>query len=360
MVRHYGTLGKCAKHAVLTLFNKSLRTGIVPQSWRHGVIIPLLKPGKKATELASYRPVTLTSCLCKLMERIVAARIRDAIESKPTPQQSGFRPSHSTLNQLLHLRAVMHRPTPKDRTAAVFVNYAKTFDTVDNDKIILAMRRRGVPPHIVRWSASFLRNRAAVVRVNKVRSSAVSFTRGVPQGTVLGPLMLIIVMNFPSLRLAEAPLLRHGFFADDLTLIARHSDREILTSTPQRGLNVVASCAMHYFMKANATETKYTFFGTKSTNPVGPFNNGTPVTMERLPAPAGHHILELPRNKLPCSPSAAANQPAAHAASGRLVLQLGVKGRHTACLLLGPRAGQSNVWYRSTVLGRITHLASYS
>ncbi|KEG05907.1 Tbingi protein [Trypanosoma grayi] len=83
-------LGKCAKHSVLTLFNKSLRTGIVPQSWRHGIIIPLLKPGKKATELESYRPVTLTSCLCKLVGCIIAARFIDAIGPAPTQQQFGF------------------------------------------------------------------------------------------------------------------------------------------------------------------------------------------------------------------------------------------------------------------------------
>ncbi|KEG07414.1 Tbingi protein [Trypanosoma grayi] len=143
-------LGRGAKHSALTLFNKSLRTGVVPQSWRHRVIIPLLKPGKKATQLEPYRLVTLTSCLCKLMERIIAARIREVIEPKLTPQQSGFRPSHSTLDQLLHLRVTMHRPTPKDRTAAVFVDYTKAFDTVDNNKIILQMRRLGIPQHIVR------------------------------------------------------------------------------------------------------------------------------------------------------------------------------------------------------------------
>ncbi|KEG09058.1 hypothetical protein DQ04_05911080 [Trypanosoma grayi] len=225
-------LGGGSKHSILTFFNKSLRTGIVPQSWRHGVIIPLLKSGKKAAELASYRPVESTSCLCKLTKRIITERIRDIIEPKLTRQQSGFRPSHSTLDQLLHLRAVMRRPAPKDkmaavfvdyakafdtvdndkiilemrrlkdRTAAVFVDYAKAFDTVDNDKIILEMRRLGIPQHIVRWSASFLGNRTAVVRVNKVHSSPASFTRGVPQGTVLGPLMFIIVMNSFSIQFA--------------------------------------------------------------------------------------------------------------------------------------------------------------
>ncbi|KEG07635.1 Tbingi protein [Trypanosoma grayi] len=86
-------LGKGANHSALTLFNKSLRTGIVPQSWRHGIISPLLKLGKKATGLEPYRPVALTSCFCELIGRIIAARILDVILPALTPQQLGFRPA---------------------------------------------------------------------------------------------------------------------------------------------------------------------------------------------------------------------------------------------------------------------------
>ncbi|KEG05387.1 hypothetical protein DQ04_22571000 [Trypanosoma grayi] len=96
-------LEKYAKHSAQTLFKKGLHTGIVPQSWKHGVIIRLPKPDQKATELASYMPAPLTSCLCKLMERTIAARIRDVIEPAPTPQQPGFRLVRSTLDRLLHL-----------------------------------------------------------------------------------------------------------------------------------------------------------------------------------------------------------------------------------------------------------------
>ncbi|ORC91296.1 Tbingi protein [Trypanosoma theileri] len=152
------------------------------------------------------------------MERIIAARIGDVIETKLTPQQSGFRPGHSTLDQLLHLRAALTRPTLDSRTGAVFVDYAKAFDTVDHDRIVSAMQEMELPPHIIRWSASFLKGRQAKVRVNSKSSPLVLFHRGVPQGTVLGPLMFIIVMNTLSKRLSQVPLLFHGFFADDLTL----------------------------------------------------------------------------------------------------------------------------------------------
>ncbi|ORC91271.1 Tbingi protein [Trypanosoma theileri] len=204
-------LGPRAKAETLALFNESLRTGVIPVSWKVGIVVPLLKPGKKATDLDSFRPFILTSCLSKLTEWIIAARIRDVIETKLTPQQSGFRPVHSTSDQLPHLRAALTRSTLDSRTGAVFVDYAKAFDTVDHDRIVSAMREMDIPPHIIRWSASFLKGRQAKVRVNSKSSPLMLFHRGVPQGTVLGPLMFIIVMNTLSKRLSQVPLLFHGF-----------------------------------------------------------------------------------------------------------------------------------------------------
>ncbi|KAG8339342.1 hypothetical protein TRVL_09829 [Trypanosoma vivax] len=86
-------LGRVSRRCILRLFNYSLRTGHVPAKWRHGIIVPLLKPNKPANSMASFRPATLTSTLCKLMERVAPRRVRDCIEDKPHPQQPGFRPA---------------------------------------------------------------------------------------------------------------------------------------------------------------------------------------------------------------------------------------------------------------------------
>ncbi|RHW72287.1 reverse transcriptase [Trypanosoma brucei equiperdum] len=249
-------LGRTALNVVLRLFNESLRTGVVPPAWKTGVIIPILKVGKKAEDLDSYRPVTLTSCFCKVMERIIAARLRDTVESQLTPQQSGFRPGCSTLEQLLHVRAALCRPTHQYRTGAVFVDYEKAFDTVDHDKIAREMHRMKVSPHIVKWCVSFLSNRTGRVKFKEKLSRSRTFERGVPQGTVLGPIMFIIVMNSLSQRLAEVPLLQHGFFADDLTLLARQTERDVINHTLQCGLNVVLQWSKEYFMFINCSENE--------------------------------------------------------------------------------------------------------
>ncbi|KAH8603195.1 hypothetical protein ERJ75_001844900 [Trypanosoma vivax] len=80
-------LGRVSRRGILRLLNYIWRTGQVPATWRQGIIVPLLKPNEPPNSMASFRPVTLTSTLCKLMERIVARRVRDCIEEKLQPQQ---------------------------------------------------------------------------------------------------------------------------------------------------------------------------------------------------------------------------------------------------------------------------------
>ena len=98
-------LGEASREFVLACFNQSWREGVCPQSWRDACIVPLLKPGKSAGELASYRPIALTSCLGKVLERMVSCRLQHLAESRGwlCQEQSGFRPQRSTEDQILRL-----------------------------------------------------------------------------------------------------------------------------------------------------------------------------------------------------------------------------------------------------------------
>jgi hypothetical protein len=107
---------------LLSVMNKSLVGGIVPLSWHQGTIIPLLKPQKPATELSSYRPITLTSTLCKLMERVLAERLVKQVPLSDT--QAGFRKGWSTTDVLVRLRSRLQ----EKNTAAVLVDFSRAFD----------------------------------------------------------------------------------------------------------------------------------------------------------------------------------------------------------------------------------------
>ncbi|CCD21715.1 retrotransposon hot spot protein RHS, putative [Trypanosoma vivax Y486] len=111
-------LGRAAMKCVLRLFNCSLRTGQVPAKWRQGIIVPLLKPNKPANSVASFWPVTLTSTLRKLMERIAVRGVRDCIEDKLKPQRPGFRPARSTLGTLMQVTSAAWRRKDGEKTAA--------------------------------------------------------------------------------------------------------------------------------------------------------------------------------------------------------------------------------------------------
>ncbi|KAH8614742.1 putative Reverse transcriptase (RNA dependent DNA polymerase) [Trypanosoma vivax] len=226
-------LGRVSRRCILRPFNYSLRTGQVPAKWRQGIIVPPLKPNKPANSMASFRPMTLTSMLCKLMERIVARRVRDCIEDRLQPQQAGFRPARSTLDTLMHVTSAVRRRKDGEKAAAVFIDYARAFDSVDHGCIVKELLSFGVERHLVLWIAGFLKGRTAKVRVNNVLSEDISLTCGVPQGSVLGPLLFTVTVDSLSERLDCIPGLQHGFFADDLTIVCTSADLGVIQQTIQ-------------------------------------------------------------------------------------------------------------------------------
>ncbi|KAG8341147.1 hypothetical protein TRVL_08025 [Trypanosoma vivax] len=139
-------LGGAANKCVLRLCYCSLRAGQVQAKWRRGIIVPLLKPNKPASSMASFRPVTLTSTLCKLMERIVARRAMGCIEDKLQQQRAGFRPARSTRGTLMQVTSAVRRRKDGEKTAAVFVDYARAFafDSADHCYVAKALLSFGL------------------------------------------------------------------------------------------------------------------------------------------------------------------------------------------------------------------------
>ncbi|KAG8341670.1 hypothetical protein TRVL_07503 [Trypanosoma vivax] len=211
-------LGRVSRRCVLRLFNCSLRAWQVPTKWRHDVIVPQLKPNKPVNSMASFRPVTLTSTLRKLMERIVARRVKDCIEDKLQPQQAGLRPAGSTLGTLMQVTSAVRQRKEGEKTAPTFINYARAFDSVGHGCIVKGLLFFVVVKCLVAWIAGFLQGRTGQVRVNDALSEDISLTCGVPQGSVLGQLLFIVTADSLGKRLNCIPELQHGFFTRDLAI----------------------------------------------------------------------------------------------------------------------------------------------
>ncbi|CCD20356.1 retrotransposon hot spot protein, putative [Trypanosoma vivax Y486] len=233
--------------------------------------------------MASFRPVTLTSTLCKLMERIVARRVRDCIEDKLRPQQAGFRPPRSTLDTLMQVASAVRRRKDGEKTATVFIDYARAFDSVDHGCIVKALLSFGVERHLVAWIAGFLNGRTAQVGVNNVLSEDISLTCGVPRGSVLGQLLFTVAADSLSKRLNCIPGLQHGFFADDLTIVCTSSDLSEIQQISQQGLDCITNWSAEYYMEVSAEKTEYTLFGARETNLLNLKVGETALKEERTP-----------------------------------------------------------------------------
>jgi hypothetical protein len=185
-------LGEGALDFVLGIFNESWVKGYCPQGWRDAVIVPVPKPGKPAGEIPSYRPIALTSCLGKLMERLVANRLKHIAESAGlwSENQAGFRAQRCTEDQILKLSQSIFDGfqcrKPK-RTVLALLDFSKAYDTVWQADLLASMLKKGVPARFVQWVKAFLTNRQAKVRLGGAFSKNRLFREGVPQGSVWLP-----------------------------------------------------------------------------------------------------------------------------------------------------------------------------
>ncbi|GFY58829.1 putative RNA-directed DNA polymerase from transposon BS [Trichonephila inaurata madagascariensis] len=194
MIKHFGICTRCT---LLRIFNLSWKSGKLPTLWKKSIIIPILKPGKDAACCKSYHPIPLTSALCKLMERIIHARImRWLIEHNVIHfYQTAFRDGHIIVDQLFYLvQSVIDESEeiPHKKTTAVFLDLSAAFDRVWRQKLIEVLHRLGIKGNSLLWINDFLRHRKFVVRFNGRFSKSHRSWAGVPQGSFISPLLFLM------------------------------------------------------------------------------------------------------------------------------------------------------------------------
>ena len=196
------------------LWSESMSSGIVPSFYKTGFVSPLFKKGSRC-EPSNYRPVTLTSHIVKVYERVVRKHMVHYLETNNllTDKQHGFRSNRSCLTQMLdHFDDIYEGFTRGEDTDSIYLDYAKAFDKVDLDLLILKLKKYGFGNKLVDWIQSFLSDREQVVVLNGVHSDIAKVLSGVPQGTVLGPLLFILFINDLEQVVTSSTV---SFFADD-------------------------------------------------------------------------------------------------------------------------------------------------
>ena len=184
-------------YPLLIIFNSSLQYNTIPSAWKKAIVIPVHKKGNR--NLAhNYRPISLTSSLCRLFESVLSKKIlshllqNDLISS----QQFGFIPKRSSCSQLLSsLYQWINSISEKHTTDIIYTDIRKAFDSVSHPKLINTLQQYKLHPLVIDWIKNFLAGRTQQVALNSSLSSPVDVLSGVPQGSIIGPLLFIIYFN---------------------------------------------------------------------------------------------------------------------------------------------------------------------
>ena len=231
-------LPEAAQLHLLSLFNMSWHSHTFPSCWKPTTIIPIHKPGKPTSSLSFFRPISLTSCISKRFERLILSRLTFHLESNHllSTCQAGFRPGRSPLDQILSqsIWDGFQTKKPPDRTILASVDF-KAFDSVWHSALFHKLLSIKLPPCFVLWVRSFLSDRRAKFQVGGSHSRSFRIRRGVPQGSVLGPVLFILFVDNITKDLLRGA---HAFlYADDLAIWSSSPDPLKASSVVQSSLD---------------------------------------------------------------------------------------------------------------------------
>ena len=237
MLKH---LPESALDTLLNLFNNIWITGNFPSSWSAATIIPIPKPGKDATSPDNYRPIALTSCVCKTFERMINERLVWYLENKKllTEFQSGFRKQRSTTDQLLGLESFVREAfVRREHVVSIFFDLEKAYDTTWKYGILRDLHQAGLKGRMPAFISNFLANRNFRVRVGSHLSDTFEQEMGVPQGCILSVTLFLLKIN--SIVKCLPASVRCSLYVDDFLICFRSRTMNLVERQLQHCLNKI-------------------------------------------------------------------------------------------------------------------------
>ena len=237
--------------ALSLLYQSTLHQGSIPSDWKSAFVTPIYKKGNRH-EACNYRPISLTSHVCKILEHIIFTETINHLESNGvlSEKQHGFRKRHSCESQLLlTIHDLAKGLDNKQQIDAVLLDFSKAFDRVPHERLLRKLAFYGVQGNLLSWIRAFLSDREQRVVLDGIKSDPASVSSGVPQGTVLGPLLFLVYIN----DLPECVHSEVRMFADDC-LLYRHINSQSDADTLQKDLNQLQAWETKWQMSFNPSK----------------------------------------------------------------------------------------------------------
>ena len=256
---------------LVTFFRLMLDMAVLPSEWKCAIITPIFKKGSR-TDCKNFRPISLTCTLCKVFERLLKdAMLTFLLENNLLGEsQHGFLPNRSCCTALLSfLEEVTLSVDNRNYVDAVYLDFSKAFDSVPHRRLIIKLQSFGFDGSLLKWIVSFLTGRKQQVKIGNSLSSPLPVTSGVPQGSVLGPLLFVIFIEDIDRDLKSKTLK----FADDIRIFSSFCDPNFGSSVSnhlQDDLSKISNWCATWLLKLSPTKCSCIHFG--YCNPMRSYN----------------------------------------------------------------------------------------
>ena len=263
------------------LINSSINKGIFPDELKIAKVIPIFKSGNKEL-IENYRPISILSVFTKVFEKVMYKHLINFVDKNNIlyKYQFGFRRQHSTNHAVITLVEKITNALDKGKiVVGCFLDLKKAFDTVNHRILISKLRKYGIRGHILQWFESYLKNRKQFVQIKNFKSQIKSPTCGVPQGSILGPLLFILYINdLANVSDVLFPIL----FADDTSVYIEADKESDLIKTLNEELAKLNIWLNANKLTINIAKSHYMVFhrGRRKSNICSPILNN--VSLERV------------------------------------------------------------------------------
>ena len=244
------------------LFNRTLTEGIFPECLKLARIVPIYKSDNKQ-DVSNYRPISTLPVLAKIFEKLMHSRLTRYIDHNNliTKHQFGFQTGLNTNDAILEfLDNAYHSLDKKKFLLAIYLDFSKAFDTVNHNILLLKLDNFGIRGNCLNWIKSYLTNRRHYVSISNASSNINTINSGVPQGSILGPLLFLLYINdFHK----ASNILNFVHFADDTTVFHSHSNINVLTRTTNNELKTIDTWLRANRLSLNFTKTNFMLISNK-------------------------------------------------------------------------------------------------